>query len=801
MKQIIPAAFIFLLLSINTTAQNIDSTIEKYATVYGQERAYLHYDKSTYAAGETIWYKAYIMNGIFPADESKTFYVDWTDDKGKLLLHSLVPVVYATAAGEFDIPADYSGKFIHVKAYTKWMLNFDSSFLYNNDIRILSKTPVSIVQKNTVIPSLQFFPEGGDAIADVSNKIAFMVHDQWGRPVKIKGIVQNNHGVKIDSLRIIHDGMGYFFIYPKPGENFTAKWSVIPSEKYEKVTEHTTALPPIKQTGVSLQVSIAGKKRNFIISATHETAAALGTIHLIGTMNQHEIFKLSKDFTSGTFQGTIPTEDLPSGILTITVFDNQWIPLAERITYINNQEYLFNAEMDVAHWGLNKRARNEIQITVPDSLPASFSVAVTDMDIDADSSDNIISHLMLTGDLKGKVYNPSYYFSNTSDSLTRQLDLVMLTHGWRRFKWNDVVAGKFPKIIYPKDTSYLTLSGKLYGALSSQLRDAGSIVVIINQKNKLNKMYAVPIEPNGTFNDPSAILFDTNHVYYQLPKSKGLSDVSVQFMEGRLPPLPYNTSASRIFYNQLSDTAGNYRHYLLADEASQLLNLYKGKVLETVTIKAKTKLPVDILDEKYTSGLFSGGDSYQFDLLHDPNAVNSINIFNYLQGKVAGLQVDASGTPPSLQWRGSTPQIYLNEMPVDANTISSLSIADVAYIKVLRPPFFGGSGGGAGGAIAIYTRRGGDTKSAPGKGLNSNTVTGYNSMREFYSPNYSNFNTDNDKRDIRTTLYWNPQVITTRYNNKATFTFYNNDISNGFHVVIEGMTRDGRLVHIDNVMQ
>ena len=112
------------------------------------------------------------------------------------------------------------------------------------------------------------------------------------------------------------------------------------------------------------------------------------------------------------------------------------VPLAERITYINNQEYLFNAEMNVEHWGLNKRARDEISITVPDSIAASFSVAVTDAGIDADSSDNIISHLLLTGDLKGQVYDPSYYFSNNSDSLSQQLDLVMLTHGWRRFKWD-----------------------------------------------------------------------------------------------------------------------------------------------------------------------------------------------------------------------------------------------------------------------------------------------------------------------------------------------------------------------------
>ncbi|MGH2566232.1 MAG: hypothetical protein ACRDE5_17060, partial [Ginsengibacter sp.] len=354
-------------------AQNIDSTIEKYGNDYSQEKTYLHYDKSAYTAGETVWYKAYIMNGIYAADESKSFYVDWTDDKGKLLSHSMIPVVYATAAGQFDIPADYTGKYIHVKAYTKWMLNFDSAFLYNKDIRILSAIGTSPVSKNTIIPSLQFFPEGGDAVEGVSNKIAFKANDQWGRPVKIKGIVQDNNGVKIDSLHIIHDGMGYFFIFPKPGESFTAKW------KDQKGTEHISELPAIKKTGVSMQVSISGDKRNFIVYAAPEAASALGNLHLIGTMNQHEVFKLTRDITSGIIRGIIPTADLPSGILTITVFDGHWTPLAERITYINNGEYLFNAEMNVEHWGLNKRARDEISITVPDSLAASFSVAVTDI--------------------------------------------------------------------------------------------------------------------------------------------------------------------------------------------------------------------------------------------------------------------------------------------------------------------------------------------------------------------------------------------------------------------------------------
>ena len=655
------------------------------------------------------------MKGIFPADESKTFYVDWTDDNGNLVFRNVSPIVDATTNGQFDIPAGYSGKFIHVKAYTKWMLNFDSAFLYNKDIRILSKNTGSTASKNVPIPTLQFFPEGGDAVAGVVNKIAFKANDQWGKPVKIKGIIQKQPGVTLDSIRVIHDGMGYFFITPKPGENFTAKW------KDEKGAEYSSPLPLVKPTGISLQVLVAKTKQQFIIHVADSVTANLQTLHIIGTLNQQEIFKVSKDIVSGIAQATIPTQALPSGILTITVFDNQWNALAERITYINNEDYLFHAEMNVLHWGLNKRARNEIQVIVPDSLPANFSVAVTDAGIDADSSDNIISHLLLTGDIKGQVYNPSYYFSNSSDSVNRHLDLVMLTHGWRRFKWEEVVKGKLPRINFPKDTSYLTLSGRLYGAQPSELRSAANIILIMNQKNVKGKMLVLPVESNGTFNDPSFMLFDTAHIYYRL--SKGLDDVSVGFMENRLPSPRYNTVANGLFYNP-ADTTGSYRHFQLSDEAIALMKMYEGKVLENVIIKSKIKSPLEILDEKYSSGLFAGGDSYQFDLLNDPFAGSSPDIFTYLQGKVAGLQI-TTGATPSLQWRGGAPQLYIDEVPTDVSLVSSMSVSDVAYIKVFRPPFFAGSGNSANGGIVIYTRRGGDVNPTPGKGLANNTVMGY----------------------------------------------------------------------------
>lgn len=783
-----------ILLGYYASAQNIDSTIAVYGNQFAQERAYLHYDKSSYVPGETIWFKAYLMQGIYPADESKTFYIDWTDDKGNLLSHTAGPVVDATTNGQFDIPSKYTGKYIHVKAYTKWMLNFDSAFIYNKDIQVLNKNMGSPVSNDSIVPTLEFFPEGGDIVANVINKVAFKTNDQWGRPVKIKGVIQNNLGTTIDSLHLIHDGMGYFFLTPKPGESFTATW------KDEKGTDHSTSLPVVKSSGVSLQVALSGVKRIFTVNAAPKTAASLAIVHIIGTMNQLEVFKVDRDISTGVIKGVVPTQSLPTGILTMTVFDNHWTPLAERITFVNNEEYSFNPEMSVEHWGLNKRARNEIKITVPDDINSNLSVSVTDADIDADSSSTIISHLLLTSEIKGQVYNPSYYFSNNSDSISQNLDLVMLTHGWRRFLWEDVVKGKLPRINFPKDTAYLSLSGKVYGVLPSQLRDAANIVLIMKQKDVEGKLLFLPVEPNGTFNDPSVILFDTAHIYYRL--SKGITDASVQFMETRLPAPPNRFRATGSFYNQLGDTTGNYRHYKFADEMTQMLQLYEGKLLENVIVKAKTKSPVEILDEKYSSGLFSGGDSYQFDLVNDPLAGSQLSIFNYLQGRVAGLQITTvgGGGAPSLSWRGGAPQLFVDEVATDADLVNNISVSDVAYIKVFRPPFLGGGTSGNG-AIAIYTRRGNDVKPTPGKGLNNISATGYTTIRQFYSPNYGTFSKANEDKDLRTTLYWNPQVNTTPQKKQVTLSFYNNDISRAFRVTIEGMTSDGRLAHVEQLME
>src|SRR5215213_3411975 len=95
------AAIIF---TVSSNAQSLDSTLEKFGKDFVPEKAYLHYDKASYSPGETIWFKAYLMEGLFPAPESKTLYVDWIADNGNVLYHSVSPLVDAVSNGQYSIP-------------------------------------------------------------------------------------------------------------------------------------------------------------------------------------------------------------------------------------------------------------------------------------------------------------------------------------------------------------------------------------------------------------------------------------------------------------------------------------------------------------------------------------------------------------------------------------------------------------------------------------------------------------------------------------------------------------------------
>lgn len=778
----------------NLSAQNIDSVLSIYGSNYQQEKLHIHFDKSIYNQGETVWFKAYLLAGAAPSVFSKNVYVDFFDAEGNLLQHITSPLFESSAKGQFDIPAKYSGQTLHVRAYTQWMLNFDSAFLFNKNIRISQLTHSTLVQE--IKASIQFFPEGGELITGLPSNLAFMAINQWGKPVKVKGSVKNSKNELIDSLITQHDGMGVFKIEPKANEKYTCTWTD------ESGHKHTTPLPVARNTGITLQVSEEPENVVFTVQRRKDAADNFKQLNVVAVTQQQEVYRSKINLVKEAVTAKIPVENLPTGVLTITVFDANWVPVAERVAFVNTYQYDFDPDVRILNKGLGKRGKNKIEIHISDTIRSNMSVAVTDADLYNDSSSNIISNLLLAGDIKGYIHNPAYYFSGTADSISRHMDLVMLTHGWRRFKWDDLLQWKMPVTIYPKENEYLQLKGKVYGEDYLHLRGTKNITIFIQGKDSSKHFSFLPIAADGTFKQPAAVFFDTMKIYYQLSGDKMLtSKAVVHIQNGLLQPLNFSIpTGMNTFLPQ--DELSLLRSRYFYDEKERLNKLAETATLKEVIVTTRAKNPAEILDKKYTSGLFSGGDGYQFDVATDPVAQSSLSVFDYLQGRVAGLQINTNGNPPSLQWRGGSPDLYLDEMKGDADMIKNIPMTDVAYIKVFRPPFFGSMGGGAGGAIAVYTRKGSDTRtvSKPGEGMEHTLFMGYTPYKEFYNPDYST-QPDSFLPDVRTTLYWNPFVLTDKRNKTVWIDFYNNDISKKLRVIIEGMNSDGKLMRVEKIIQ
>ncbi len=782
-----------------SSGQMIDSMMKVYAEKYPQEKLYLQFDKKAYNPGDRIWYKAYLFSGFDPSPLSKNFYAEIYDANGNLLLRNTAPIYKSTAWGSFDIPVSFSGTRIHIRAYTGWMLNFDTSFVFTRDLRIIGTTDDSAGRTEQPVINLHFFPEGGEMIAGVENTIAFKAEDVYGQPHRISGILYDQTGKELISFNSVHDGMGKFILAPDKQDVFYAKW------KDQKGVEYRTDLPPVRSSGICLRVVNMNQKLIFSVSRQEENLTNQQVV-VVGHMNQQMVYRAIVNLKTVTINGgSIPTDELPTGILQLTIFDMNQSPLAERVCFINNHNFRSNVKLNMSGKSFKKRGRNVLEIELSDTIQYNLSMAITDAEVDGNRpwDDNIISSLLLTGDLHGYVKNPYYYFQNNSDSMIQQLDLVMLTHGWRRFKWEDLAKGKTPVIKYPVE-NYLSLNADVLGIQYSRIARDESINAIVYNKDSSSRMISVPYANNGKFRLSGLVFFDTAKVYYQFNTNQKLSEESAVIFKNGL----YGGSRKLKPYSMTmpawsaDDSSLVRKSRAIFTEVSRV-NEQNQKVqyLGAVVVKGRIKSNKEKLDELYSSGLFSGGNATIFDVGSDATSFASLNIFAYLQSKVAGLQISTAGATPTLSWRGSTPAVYLNEMKVDPGSVANMGMSDIAMVKVFSPGESGVIGGGSGGVIAVYTKKGADRAPDPTlKGLEMARIPGYSPKREFYSPDYL-INPEPETDDIRTTLFWNPNLTGNSNKTRFSIPFYNSDLTHSFRIVLEGYTSDGKLVHNETIVE
>ncbi len=802
--------FILIITSNCLFAQDVDSVINIYGDQFQQEKIHIHFDKFVYNKGETIWFKAYLMAGFEASNLSKNFYADWYDAKGNLIAHTLFPVSGSSAKGQFVLPENYTFSSLHLRAYTKWMLNFDSSFLFEKDFMI-NQPPEKNTNSISPITEVHLFPESGDLVNGVNSKIAFLASNQNGDPVTIRGAIKTSSNEFIDSFFTEHDGMGSFVIDKiNADETYFIFWT----DQYGN--PGYKALPDIKKSGAVIQVQALNKKILIGIQRSDIKTDNLKTLYLLAHMNQQVLSKSKINLENGSFALTeINTAEYPTGVLQLTLFNASWQPVAERIVFVNNHQYQFSPEINTIIKGENKRDKNIIEINVTDSVISNMSVSVTDAGLLREKN-SIISQLLLCSDIKGKITNPSYYFENTEDSTKHFLDLLMLTHGWRRFKWDDMVDVKFPVINYPRDSDYIEIGGTAKGRAFRNLEEKDFVTLILVARDSSRQIIPVSIEQNGIFSKSGFVFFDTINVYYSF-KQKNLADkTSIDFRTNLFStPNSYIKAIDRESLLQF-DSAQYVREQFFIEEEKRLEKIRSTTTLKDVTVisRMKPKTKLDIVDEKYTTGAFAFESKFRADIVNDPVANTYYDIFRYLQSRVPGVeitvpqQISASSPPYNITIRGDVPALYLNESYLNPfpdasdpiNVLARIPMSEIAYIKVFNSPFILAPGGGPGGAIVVYTKKGDEKKESFSTIDEKKLLIGYTKYREFFSPNYSD-SVKSFAPDARTTLYWNPYVLTNTKNHKVQLEFYNNDISKRLRVVLEGINAEGKLAHIEKVIE
>lgn len=782
------AAFLFTFLVAQLSAQDIDSMMAMYAEKLPLEKMHIHFDKNIYNKAETVWYKVYILHSAETSMPSKNVYLEWYDADGKMIKQTVAPLIQSTAKGSFDIPADYKGENLTVRAFTKWMLNDDPAFAYEKQLPVNNGSLQRPARPAAQKTKFEIFPEGGFLVQGLNTRIAFKATNPYGQPVFVKAILVDNTGNTIDSFAARHDGMGSFYLNPLPQQSYKVNWTD------ENGVAGSTPVEVSKTDGARLDIKTTPDKARFQVDRTATAPGNFKHMTLLVHMNKVALYRVNINAAEKTtLTGDLPIANLPAGILQFTLFTSDQVPVAERIVFINKQTYRFNTTISAPVTGLAKRAKNVLEIAVDDTTLSNMSIAVTDASLTGAGDESIFSDMLLSSEIKGRIHNPAYYFSNDADSVKDHLDLVMLTNGWRRFDWEQIKKQVPPKISHVAETEYMKLKGKVSGL---KRNSEASMNLIMRTKDSSRQFVVVPIDKTGSFSQ-DVFFYDTARAYYSFTDPKLNAVAKAQFETGLMKPEPgkkitvaNNASAA------WSDSLAKSKLDVILAEQELLRKKMSEATLQEVTVNTTAKTKEQVLSEKYSTGFFARNEAAIFDLT-DSRYITAQNVFEYLQGKVPGLEIRGA----NIGWRGFETSLFLNEMQLTSEskqTILDLPMNEVAMIKVFRPPFMFATGGGRGGAVAVWTKKGGDDKWVKDEaaGLENAMITGYTQFREFYSPSYETPDASATPQDKRVTLYWNPYVVTGGKSTKVQVEFYNNDITKKFQVVLEGINEAGKMTRV-----
>jgi len=723
------------------------------------EKIYLHTDRSSYIMGEDLWYKAYNVfafnNLLF--NNSNLLYVELISSDSKIVARNITELSGGLGHGDFKLVDSLGVKpgVYQLRAYTNWNRNFKNDFVFKKVIEIIDvfemQTEKNEEQKHNALNKnpangtqntfkIDFFPEGGSLLENVSSVVGIKAVDVNGNPITVQGEIFNSDGELVTLFLSTHYGMGKFQMTPIKGKRYYAKIKIPNGTFIEQ------ELPKVNSQGYLLSFKTFKGRNIFTIKTNQETLTKNLNMPLrfIFKSKGLSYFEGTQLLTKTIMAFELPAAKVPEGIAQITLQDGNSKPQSERLVFLEKDDDLdVKLVTDKSSYKINEKTTINLSLKSKkgEAKSASFSLSVTDMnglEDEADLDSNICSYFLMESDIRGKVHNPGYYFDKSNPRRLEHLDLLLLTQGWRDFLWKT-----FPKvndsITYIAEKG-ITISGRVEQLFGEKPKANINMTLALMNERDMKILNAVT-DSLGIFKFEDLLFKGKTNMFLNSRNEKGKSKGEIILYPIKQAPLQVNLKKSDIMLPE-KDNAINmivenvYKKYVTHGVVSE-------NVLDEVEIIAKKR--------NNTTSLYGTPD---FSYVVDENTPIFNDIYQLIQYKIPGVMV--VGNSVQFMRFNEPAHFILDGFPVfNQADLDFIQPDDVEKIDAIKGPSAGIFGpDGANGIIAIYTKDGAsNTSEKEDFHTIKQEIDGLYNARVFYSPNPEKPNLELDQKEVvRNTL-------------------------------------------------
>lgn len=792
---------------------------QTFANNFPREKAYLHFDNTSYYVGDTIWFKAYVTLA-----EKQTFslisrplYVELVDQTGHIADKQIIKLTQGEGNGQFILPHSMLSGYYEVRAYTRWMLAFNEPQYFsrtfpiyqlsNSDKLERSITTYELSSSMENRPSeteeklnVRFFPEGGQLVEGVTSQVAFKAESKNGGNIELSGTIYTKEGTEITSFETLHDGMGHFEYTPSD-QPAIAKVS-FQGKKYE------FTLPQALPNG-------------YVLSTVSNAATPQDTLAVfISHQGRPSIHQLISCRADAPQEFILPTRKLPAGVLQVSLINRAGNTLCERFVFANPR-----APLQISTEGLKEvyapyaPIRCELQVKNAKGEPVSGELSVSIRDgVRSDYleyDNNIFTDLLLTSDLKGYIHQPGYYFASPSPRKQTELDVLLMVHGWRKYDMSQAIStAPFTPLQLPE--AQLVLNGQVKSTiLKNKLKDIALSVIVKKDDQFItggtvtdeNGRFTIPVEDfEGTTeaviqtrkvgkerNKDASILIDRN--FSPAPRAYGYKELHPEWKD-----LAYWQQKAESFDSLYMDSIRKVEGLYVLDEVEIKSKRRQGSNMATkiseksIDAYYDVRRSVDVLRDNgkivttIPELMEKLSPQFYWDRTNDKHTYRQKPICYIMDNHILSetetqmMLTEVDGLASIIISKGTggiDDDIIQNTKMSEVTDSTGVDISKLDRYSVFY-------------LIPLPRRDVLNKSQSAVLGTRQTVIQGYTRPLEYYSPAYPTKELYMDKVDKRRTLYWNPSVQADG-NGKAVIECYNNQYSTPLIIQAETLGKDGQI--------